>query len=352
MPDRYDAADLAALATALLERAGLDTDKARTTAEILVEGDLLGHSTHGLALLGPYIAEAEAGRMAGCGTPRVVAAGGAVETWDGGGLPGPWLVVRAADAASERARVLGLAAVSIGRSAHIGCLAAYLRRITERGQMLVLACTDPSAGSVAPFGGVQPLYTPNPLAAGWPTPGGPVLIDVSMSITTNGMVGRLKREGRQFDHPVLLDNQGRASTDPNVAFTDPPGSLLPLGGVESGHKGYALGLLLEALTSALAGHGRADAPGDWGASVFVLVIDPARFGGLPAFTRETGWMADRVHATLPMPGADAVRLPGERGLALREEQLARGVALHPSIPPALAALAAKAGMAMPGVRGA
>ena len=81
--------------------------------------------------------------------------------------------------------------------------------------------------------------------------------------------------------------------------------------------------------------------------MFVLVIDPARFAGAAAFARETGWMADAVHANPPIPGGDPPRLPGERGLALRAEQLARGVALHPSIPPLLAARGAKAGMAAP-----
>ena len=110
--------------------------------------------------------------------------------------------------------------------------------------MIIIACSDPSTASVAPFGGTKRIYTPNPLAAGWPSPGGPVMIDVSMSITTNGMTGRLRNEGRQFDHPWLLDAQGAPTRDPNAFFTDPPGSLLPLGGVESGHKGFALGLLL------------------------------------------------------------------------------------------------------------
>jgi L-lactate dehydrogenase len=132
-----------------------------------------------------------------------------------------------------------------------------------------------------------------------------------------------------------------------VFFADPPGTLLPLGGVEAGHKGFALGLLIEALTSALAGYGRADGETRWGASVLVLVIDPARFGGAEKFAREAGWMAEAVHANPPVPGGAAPRLPGERGLALRADQLAHGVALHPSLPPVLAERARRAGISLP-----
>jgi len=57
---RYRAEDLDALARALLERAGMAPEKARDVAEILVEGDLFGKSTHGLALLPLYLREIEA----------------------------------------------------------------------------------------------------------------------------------------------------------------------------------------------------------------------------------------------------------------------------------------------------
>ena len=99
--------------------------------------------------------------------------------------------------------------------------------------------------------------------------------------------------------------------------------------------------------AALAGHGRADAPTGWGASVLVVVLDPARFGGRDAFLRETGWMEEAVHANLPVPGGGAPRLPGERGWRRRADALANGVALHPSIPPALRERAARAGVVPP-----
>jgi L-lactate dehydrogenase len=173
------------------------------------------------------------------------------------------------------------------------------------------------------------------------------MIDVSMSITTNGMTNRLRAEGRQFEHPVLLDAEGTPTRDPNAFFTEPGGTLLPLGGTEAGHKGFGLALMVEALTAALGGFGRADGPTVWGAAVLVLAIDPARFAGLAAFTRETGWMEAAVHANPPVPGGGPPRLPGERALKLRAEQLANGVALHASIPPLLADRARRAGLPAP-----
>lgn len=345
MPARYPAAVLQSFALALLRSAGLDSDKAQAVAEILVEGDLLGHTTHGLALLPSYLAELEQGSMSRDGGPAVVADFPAAVTWDGRRLPGPWLVLRAIDAAIPRARKNGTCAVSIRRSHHIACLAAYLRRATEQGLMIVLTCSDPSAASVAPYGGRREVFTPDPLAAAWPTDGDPVMLDVSMSITTNGLTKRLHTEGRRFPGVWAMTAAGEPSDDPAVLYTSPPGTLLPTGGLDHGHKGYAFALLVEALTGGLASHGRADPREGWGATVLLQIYDPACFGGTDGFRRQMTHIADACHATPPRPGVERVRLPGEAGLRKREAQLAAGVALHPCILPAITPWAKKLGVA-------
>jgi len=343
---RYPADALRAHAFALLTRAGLAEERARVVAEILVEGDLLGHDTHGLALLAPYLGEIERGAMASRGDLVVVNERPAALLWDGCRLPGPWLTQHAVDTAIERARIYGTATVVIRRSHHIACLAAYLRRATEQGFVLLLACSDPNAASVAPFGGTRAVFTPDPLAIGFPTTGDPVLVDVSASITTNGMSARLHKQGRRFAHDWLLDAGGQATDDPAVLFTDPPGTILPLGGLDAGHKGYGLALLVEALTGGLAGFGRADPKQGWGATVFVQALDPDAFGGREAFVQQAEFIAAQCRGNPPRPGVDAVRLPGERALARRREQLARGVQLHESILPALEPWAQKFGVAL------
>lgn len=351
MADRHDAAALTRFAAACCEAAGLDAAKARDVAEVLVEGDLMGHDTHGLALLAPYLDAAASGDMRGTGEPALLSATPVVQAWDGRKLPGPWLVRRAIAAAEAAAQGFGLGAVSIAQSHHIAALAAYGPAVAARGLMLVLTCSDPATASVAPWGGTRRAITPNPLAAAWPTPAGPVILDVSMSITTNGMTARRRAEGTRFPGDWLLDGAGNPTDDPNAFWGDPPGvppgTLLPLGGVEAGHKGFALGLLVEALTSGLSGVGRAAAPTGWGASVFVLVLDPRKFGGAERFLAEGGWMAQAVRTNPPRPGFDAARLPGDGAMARRAKALAEGVALHPAIPPALARLAARFGVPLP-----
>jgi LDH2 family malate/lactate/ureidoglycolate dehydrogenase len=344
---RYRAADLIDYATALFAAAGCDSDKPATIAAGLVEADLLGHTTHGLQLASAYLADLETGVMAARGAPEVVADRGAAVTWDGRRLPGVWLTAKAVDLAVERAPTYGVATVVIRRSHHIGCLAVFLQRATDRGLMVTIACSDPAVATVAPFGGRTAVYTPDPLAVGIPTDGDPILIDISASITTNGMANRLRAEGKRFPGPWALDSEGKPTDDPEALFAKPPGTLLPVGGADHGHKGFGLALLVEALTQGLGGFGRAEKPTQWGASVFVQVIDPSAFGGSDAFRRETGWLAAACRDTPPVPGVDAVRLPGQRGLERKRRALAEGVALYPTILTALAPHAKKLGVTPP-----
>jgi LDH2 family malate/lactate/ureidoglycolate dehydrogenase len=345
---RYHAHDLRRFAAALLQRAGLEPEKAEAVAEVLVEADLLGHTTHGLQLLGLYLGEIEGGRMTRLGQPTVIADFPAAVTWDGQRLPGPWLTLKAIDLACARARTQGSCTVAIRRSHHIGALAAYLKRVTDQGLVLLLSCSDPYTAGVAPHGGRTGVMTPNPLAAGWPTSGDPVMFDVSQSITTNMMTRRLAADGKKFPGKWVVDNAGLPSDDPAVMSATPPGALLPIGGADHGHKGYAYGLLVEMLTGGLAGHGRADPKEGWSSNTFVQVMSPALFGGLEAFMRQTTAMVDACHASAPRPGFDRVRLPGESGLRKREEQLKRGVSLYPGIIQTFAPWSAKLGVELPG----
>jgi LDH2 family malate/lactate/ureidoglycolate dehydrogenase len=332
----------------LLTNAGLPEEKADAVAQILVEGDLMGHDTHGLALLAPYLGELERGTMTRDGDPEVVADAPAAVTWDGRRLPGPWLVLQAMDVATERAARCGTGTVVIRRSHHIACLAVYLKRATDKGLVMLLTCSDPNAASVAPFGGLDAVFTPNPIAAGFPAGNNPpVLVDISTSATTNGLTNRLHKEGGKLPAAWVIDGHGNPTDDPAALFDEPKGTILPLGGMDSGHKGYGLSLLVEALTGGLAGHGRADPREGWGATVFVQIIDPRAFGGIDAFNRQMGAVAQQCHASKPAQGNTAVRTPGERGLALAKQQRDKGLNLHPSVMPMLEPWARKLEVAVP-----
>jgi len=325
---RFDYAELLSFVQLLFKKAGANDELAEIVSTTLIEGDLLGHYTHGVNLVGGYLSSILDGHAkVDTSLFQTLSSSGSSALYDGNYVLGPYCVTKALEFATNAATEQGIGIAVVRRSHHIGCLAAYLKVITDKGLIPFIYSSDPSVASVSAHGGIDPMFTPNPIAVGIPTQDAPILIDVSMSTLTNGFVNKARSLGEKLPHPALMSNEGKTTDDPEAFFTTPPGSILPLGGLEFGHKGFALGLMVEAMTSALGGHGRKDGPTAWGASVCVMAINPGFFAGIESFKEETSFLADKVLHSKPVDAQNPVRLPGASGLARREENLRNGVAL-------------------------
>jgi LDH2 family malate/lactate/ureidoglycolate dehydrogenase len=346
--DHFTIPALVAFATDVFSAAGLAREKAAAVATYLVEADAMGHTTHGLALAPWYLQGIADGVVTRDGEPEVVSDKGPAICWRGKRLPGAWLTSQGVKLAVDRARKFGTATLVIGDSHHIGALAAYLQIATDQGMMVSIASSSPSGAQVAPFGGSTGVFTPDPVAYGIPTPGDPILIDISASITTVNMAQRMIREGRRYAEKWVMEADGTPTDDPEAVTRG--GTLLPTGGLDHGQKGYGMALSVEAITQGLAGYGRADAPKGTNAAVTISVYDPEAFGGSDAFLKQTGWLAAACKASTPLDPNTPVRLPGQAALARKRKAESEGVVFHPGIWPALVSAAEKLGVAAPGPR--
>ena len=112
---------------------------------------------------------------------------------------------------------------------------AYLRPVTETGLLILLSCSDPASRTVAPHGGTAPRFSPNPLAAGIPTDGDPILIDISTSSTSNGLCNRLAAGGERLpgferlDGPAQQQQVGGAGCGHRIGRPDDPAVLQSCG---------------------------------------------------------------------------------------------------------------------------
>lgn len=324
--------------------AKVSPEVAQVVSQVLVEGDLLGHHTHGVKLAQGYLKDLRNGQAKGhAASLRIVKQSPAAVLYDADYLLGPYCVEQALSFTATAARTFGIGVATIRRSHHIACLAAYLQRYTDQGLIPMVLTSDPAVASVAPHGGLDPVYTPNPLGIGIPTGGKPILIDVSMSTVTNGLVNKTHQAGGQLEHPVLIGEDGQPTRDTAAFFASPPGAILPLGSVEFGHKGFALGTMVEALTAGLGGFGRKDGVRQWGAAVTVLSFDPDFFGGVDALKAEMDHFVERCVNSRPREPQHPVRMPGHAGISRRELAFEQGLALPDDVLAALRAAAQEAG---------
>ena len=312
--------------TSVFKKLGMDNEKAKDTSEILVEADMMGHSTHGVRLLPLYIKDVEAGNMKPSGNQITLNDTGSCITIDGDNLPGIWLTKQGLKLSSERAKIHGVSTVLIKNSHHNGALAAYLLPIVEQGLVPMIKCSVPSSATVAPFGGTKALLTPDPMALAFPTNGEPVLIDISASITTNNMIADKIVKNEMFDFNCLLTKEGTPTNDPKEVFEN-NGTVMPLGGLEYGHKGFGLALGIEALSQGLSGSGRSRKLKTMNLSIYIQVIDPDAFAGLDAFKNEMSFLYNECINNPPIDKNNKVRMPGQNALLSRKKSIENGIYL-------------------------
>jgi LDH2 family malate/lactate/ureidoglycolate dehydrogenase len=343
----YRAQDLRDFASALLGKLGMDADMARAMSARVIDAELFGHRTHGLLFFPAYLDRIEKGHIARSGAYEVLADRGATFAWKANRIAGAWMMEKATAELVQRARLHGVATASIANCSHIGCLQTYLLPFTENGLMVSIAATNPGISSVAPFGGIDAVLTTNPMAFGIPTSGTPILIDQSTSVASNALFNGYAARKEKLPGEWLLDSQGNPTDDPDALNTKPAGTILPLGGLDFGYKGFGFGLVVEALALGLPGYGRAQKPDMFGQGVFVQATDPAAFAGRESFLKEMDHLAAACRASRGRPGVDRVRVPGERALASKAAQEQGGVKVGTAALAKLEPWMAKLGVAFP-----
>jgi len=349
MSVRYSHSSLIQFSTELFTAVGLSLERASVLATVFVEADLLGFTTHGMNRISSNLDWLSRGETRINGESKVIVDRGNVFNWDANFLPGPWVMSQAIDECIERVATRGIVTATIRKSQHIACLGAYCPKIVEAGYVALITCSTPNEHSVCAHGGIDPIFSANPIAFVAPADDYPILFDISMCITAGGYVSRAQRAGEKMAGKYLKDNKGVVTDDPATFFSEPPGSILPIGGISHGYKGYALSMLTELLSMALGGYGRADDSSDDGEanSVFIQIIDPQAFGSLEDFKKQTNAIKSLCENSRSQDGESSVRVPGQRAWHYRKKQLKDGIELYPTIMQDLAIWADKLSVKLP-----
>lgn len=342
---RLDADSLRRFALELLAAAGVAPQAAEAIAEGFLQADLLGFHTHGLLRLPQNLRWIRSGATRIGGEPRLLSGRGAVVNADADYLAGALSMGWACEQGVSLARTHGVGVVTLRKSQHIGALAPYLLRIAESGFAAFAMVSTPEESLVTVAGAREPLFSTNPFGFAFPADPHPVLLDMSLAVTSAGRVRMAEREGRRLPGPWVLDAHGEPADDP-AAFDG--GMLLPIGTPDHAHKGSGLLLWSELFSSCLGGWGRLDRTGDDDANaVYLAVHDPEAFGGAEQVRREANHIV-ALYAGLAARGAgDAPRVAGARALQQREQALREGLALPLPVREALAQAAAEWGVAVP-----
>ncbi|MGX5849237.1 Ldh family oxidoreductase [Mesorhizobium sp. PL10] len=239
-------AELQERVEAIFRKAGLNAIQAGAITRVIVAGERDACKSHGIYRIDGALRTIKAGKVNTNAIPELVPqqASGIVKVDAKGGFANPALELGVHELA-ERARSCGTAALVINDAVHFSALWVEVEALTDRGLACLAMC--PSYATVAPTGGNKPLLGTNPFAFGWPRAGHqPYVFDNATSVAARGEIELHRRAGKPLPEGWAIDSEGRPTTDPEAALA---GAMLPFGG----HKGSAIGTMIELLGGIMIG---------------------------------------------------------------------------------------------------
>ncbi|MDD9207556.1 Ldh family oxidoreductase, partial [Georgenia sp. 10Sc9-8] len=155
--------DLSRLMHEIYTGAGVPADEAEIMTAHQIEASLAGHDSHGAVRTPTYVRLMEEGRIVPGATMEVLQDHPASLLVDGHWGLGFVQTERALELALEKARNVGVAALSIRRQGHVGRLGHYTGRAADAG-MAAMMMADSGRGpkGVVPFGGTDARLGTNP----------------------------------------------------------------------------------------------------------------------------------------------------------------------------------------------
>lgn len=335
------AAELKDFSIRLLQAGGFSETDAEQTADLLVWANLRGVDSHGVLRIPRYIEMIEEKIMTSGGIPATLREHGAIAVLDGKKCPGAVGMNAAVERAEALARRFGIGWCAARAISHAGAIGYFTSALAERG-LIGMAMTA-SKPLMSYFGAKGEALSTNPLSVAVPVPGAdPIVLDMSTAAVALGKILAARDAGKPIPPGWAIDETGAETTDPNHVA-----ALLPMAGA----KGSGLSLMIEILTSVLAGNavigpvllGRKKG----GFNGLVIAIDPGAFGSPEEFAEATTDLHGAIQALSPADGNAAVLLPGERGAITGRKRAIEGIPLAPGTTRRLTEIAGRLAVPLP-----
>ena len=329
----------------LLCACGASPEEAAIVADELVEASLMGLDSHGIMRYVQYTEDALSGKIRPGAPIRIVKETDNTAIVDAGSNFGPVSATRMVEIACDKAERHSLSCVVSQNGQHVGRLGSYATKCALRGFVALAVVNSSKHGHwVVPWGGREGRLATNPLAFAAPTQGRPIVLDMSTAAIAEGKIRVLRQMGKPVPPGCILTAEGTPTTDPNLFYGPPHGSILPFG-AQSGYKGFGLSLMVEILGGLLAGMATSqDHP--YGNGLCILAINPDAFCGREQFAALTEDLKAYMLNTLPAPGYERVVMPGQLDDEMREKRLREGIPVAENTWDAIVAVSHKVGLSL------
>ena len=291
----------------ILTRMEVTLEDAEIVADVTLDADLKGFSSHGIGRFPQYVKGLKYGTIKLNSEIEIENETISTALLNGNHKFGHVVTYHGMEMAMEKARETGVGVVGIHDSNHFGVAGYYSDMAMMQDLIgLVIANTEPA---MAPIGGKEAIIGTNPIAIGIPSNKNYVAVDMATSTSARGKLLEALRKGEMIPENVALDAEGNPTIDPEAALK---GSILPFGA----HKGYALAFMIELLAGPLVKaafgkqvKGTANPEEMCTKGDLLIAINPSMFGDLEHFKEEVDEFVAEVKnsGNVFIPGVMEVR---------------------------------------------
>ncbi|MDK1024999.1 MAG: Ldh family oxidoreductase [Gammaproteobacteria bacterium] len=327
---RVKADDMRATVENLFKSLGMPEQDAVQAADVLIYADIRGIDSHGVSnMTRAYVAGFQSGYYNPTPERKIARDTGAAITIDCDRGLGLAMCPPLMDLAIERARQHGICVAIAFNAGHYGPSAYYAHRALAHN-MIGMSMTTGGV-HVVPTHGAEPLLGLNPIGIAVPSNNEvPYIFDASMSSLALNKIRLLKRLGGEVAPGWVTEADGTPKMDAGPVPDN--FMMLPLGGTRDigSHKGMGLMMLVEVLTSVLAGTGagpdrRADS------AHYFMAYNIEAFTELELFKDDMDSYLKRLRESQTAPGEDRVVYPGMLEHEDAIDRTENGIPYHPEV---------------------
>ena len=332
----------------IFERSGVEPPEAKIISDHLVKSNLSGHDSHGVIRVTGYVQRIQNGAPS-ASEYEIVKETPATGIIDAKGAIGIAPAKMAMEMAIQKARSCTFGAVGLHRAGHTGRLGAYPPLAAREG-LIGLCMLNGGSRFTAPFGGTSRRLPPNPISAAVPRKHGePAVLDMTTSVVAGGKIDIKRIRDEPLPQGWMIDEKANPIADTSL-FRHGVGAVLPLGGLQFGHKGFGLGFLVDCLAGGLTWAGCSqDKPTRGGSGFLAMAIKIEDFIPLAAFESEIETLIEWVKSSNRMPGVEEIYIPGEVEQRTQQQREQLGIPLDSEIWEGITEIARGLGISVPAV---
>jgi len=313
----------------IFKKHGLNTAHAKICCKALINAELVGAPSHGLARLMMYCKRIQKKLINPKPKIKVKKISHSISFVHANNSIGFVAANIGIKQVIKNAKKTGIGLVGIKNSGHYGLSGYYAEQAVKKGLMVFCFTNAPPA--LAPHGSKKSLFGTNPICFGVPTGKIPFVLDMSTSMINRGKIRRASKFGEKIPYGVAMNKAGKITTNAKEALL---GTQLPI----AGFKGSGLAWMVDILSGVLTGssHGGKtkdpfdDFSGPQNIGHLFIAINPKIFVG-KNFLKEIKKNIRLVKKLPKAKGFSSILYPGERKNKTYKKNLNRDIPIPSKI---------------------